>query len=158
MGLTICVVDYGAGRHRKYVLATDPGDLKFFLRITYAFDIIYPCLVGSIRASICFLYLRVFEFSKALRWYIYSLLAMMGLWTLGVFVISLCQCKHFKGGVWNTDRGTCLNLQNFLIYLSVAEPIFDGFILMAPIHPLWNSKFSNWKKIQVMFLFMLGAR
>ncbi|PVH95726.1 hypothetical protein DM02DRAFT_470699, partial [Periconia macrospinosa] len=157
MGLTICVVYYGAGRHRQYILQTDPGDLKLFLRITYAFDIIYPCLAGSIKASICFLFLRLFDVSRAFRWHIYSLLTTIGLWTLGVLVISLCQCKHFKGGVWNTNKGTCYNLRDILIDASVAGPVFDVFILVAPIQPLWYLKLSKWKKIQVMVLFMLGV-
>ncbi|CAI6341726.1 unnamed protein product [Periconia digitata] len=157
-GLTVFGVLNGAGRHKQYILQTDPGKLEKYLQFVYGFKLLYPCISGLIKASICWSYLRKLGHIKSLRWFGYSLLTTTVLWALAMFVLSVLQCHHVQE-FWKSkgERSKCTGLQEYFISMSVVGVCVDAVILFIIVQPIWHFSMCIGKKTILLCTVILAV-
>lgn len=158
-GANFLGIKYGAGKHMLWVLRFGyPTQIEDFLKYIYVVEILYPFVIGPIKVSICFLYIRIFGVYTLFRNYCILLIIISTLWALATLFGSVFQCNPIRDA-WNPlgDRSNCLNIRLFLIGTNTPNVIIDALILTAPIYPIWRLHLSTRKKILVSMVLLLGA-
>ena len=153
------MVRYSGGRHVEWVLENHPEHLKLFLKCLYAVEMLCPLTVGSVKCSICFLYLRIFGTLRSIRWCSYALITLTTMWAVGTFFVAVFQCSPIRDA-WDPEgrRATCVDIRRYLVGQSIPNAVLSVLVLLAPIQPIWRLRFPLRKKILVMAMLVLGAR
>ena len=110
----------------------NPGVEKL-QKLSLAFIILQPLALGFTKASIVFFYRRIFC-GRTFDYVSHTLIAMIGAWSLGMFLASLLQCGDTLSQFWTTTSKVtschALPISGAFITLDV---ILDMCIIVLPI-------------------------
>ncbi|KAK1998617.1 CFEM domain-containing protein [Colletotrichum falcatum] len=145
----------GAGRD---IWTLTPENISRVLLVFYALSICYMTCLAAIKASILFLYLRIFpdEGFRRILWYtqLINLLAFVAYTTTTVF---LCQpISYFWTGWAKETEGRCINLNAFAEGNGAFNVIMDVWMLILPLSQVYNLNMKLKKKLGVMLMFGIG--
>ncbi|KAJ0120490.1 hypothetical protein J7T55_015219 [Diaporthe amygdali] len=118
-------------------------------KVQYVFLLLYPLAIGSTKASLLFLYRRIFTINRRTRVIIVFTIALVGAWMAAFFFAELFQCSTKFWANWGSshDIQTQCNKTTMIIFsVCLTDFLFDLTILIMPI-PL---------KIGVLSIFLLG--
>ena len=120
-------------------------------------EAIYNFAMFSIKASILYLYHRIFFVSRGF---------MIGLWVLGVFVAcysitqffaAILQCMPIAS-TWDPEiKGYCINTDIGATVIATLNVLTDFIILILPMPILWRLQKPTKEKIQIMGMFLLAG-
>jgi len=119
--------------------------------------VIYNPAIFCIKASILYLYHRIFSVSPGFT---------KTLWAVGIFVLSYSfiqalgstiQCFPLRADWVFVENHWCMNLDIAGTILGTCNVLTDFIILVLPIHPLWQLQRPLKEKIEIMAMFLLGG-
>ncbi|KAF8849938.1 hypothetical protein BDZ45DRAFT_697162 [Acephala macrosclerotiorum] len=145
-------VRLGTGRHKQAIPhnnAIPAGIYRFATRV------IYFLITGTIKLSVCFLYLRVFP---TLRTPTLLLTAFIICCTIAQEFATIFQCVPVAG-VWNTTKypdARCIDNVAFSYSASALSVFTDMWTLVLPLPTVWALQIPTRKKMVLTFLFSLG--
>ncbi|KAK1689924.1 CFEM domain-containing protein [Colletotrichum godetiae] len=146
----------GAGRD-IWVLSED--QITYFLLLFIIFGMLYMTCLAFIKASIIFLYLRIFpdETFRRVLWctQLFNLLLWIA-FIAGTF--GSCQPLHFFWHGWKRDmEGKCFNLNAFAMCHGVLNVALDAWMLVLPATQVYSLRMQPKKKLGVMLMFGVGV-
>ncbi|KAK2611831.1 hypothetical protein N8I77_005153 [Diaporthe amygdali] len=127
--------------------------------VQYVFLLLYPLAIGSTKASLLFLYRRIFTINRRTRVIIVTTIALVGAWMAAFFFAELFQCSTKFWANWGSshDIQTQCNKTTMIIFsVCLTDFLFDLTILIMPIPLIWQLRLSTGKKIGVLSIFLLG--
>lgn len=108
------------------------------------------------KVSLLLLYLRIFV-SKQFRIATYVILAIVGCWSIGSIVATICQCIPVQAS-WDssiTDK-TCINSDAAWYQYGIMNILTDVAILLLPIKPILELELRHRERLGVLGVFSLG--
>lgn len=126
-------VRLGTGRHKQAIPLKNvipAGIYRFVTRV------IYFLISGTIKLSVCFLYLRIFP---TIRKHVWVLIAFITASTIAQEFATIFQCVPVQG-VWNVagfPNATCINNVAFSYSASALSVVTDIWTLILPIPTVW---------------------
>ncbi|TVY91804.1 hypothetical protein LAWI1_G003018 [Lachnellula willkommii] len=145
-------VRLGTGRHKQVIPLKNvipAGIYRFVTRV------IYFLVSGTIKLSVCFLYLRIFP---TIRKHVYVLIAFITASTIAQEFATIFQCVPVQG-VWNVAKfpnATCINNVAFSYSASALSVVTDIWTLILPIPTVWSLQILTRKKVVLVGMFSLG--
>lgn len=147
--------------------AGDPLELttpqiSLVYKIQWAFDLMLPLALGSVKTSFLFFYLRIFLVNRrSLAGYLLGgLITLVILWSLSFFFASLFQCRLNFWALWGSTSdivNNCTQTMQLVLAVCITGVITDTAIICAPIPLVWQLKLSTAKKISIVAIFLLGS-
>ncbi|KAK1566335.1 uncharacterized protein LY79DRAFT_572223 [Colletotrichum navitas] len=145
----------GAG---KDIWTLRPEQITDVLLIFYILSICYMSCLAAIKASILFLYLRIFPDARFRRilWST-QLVNLMGYITFVTTTVFSCQpISYFWTGWTRETEGRCISLNSFSEAHGGFNVILDVWILLLPLSQIYNLNMKLKKKLSVMLVFGIG--
>ncbi|KAK2035205.1 CFEM domain-containing protein [Colletotrichum zoysiae] len=145
----------GGGRD---IWTLTPGQITNYLIFFFTFGLLYMTCLFFIKASILFLYLRIFpdEIFRRVLWctQLFGLL----LWlSFTVTSFAVCQPLNFFWNGWaGESKGKCFDLNAFGISHGALNLALDVWMLILPASQLYNLRMKRKKKVGVMLMFSVG--
>ncbi|CAM1505082.1 Fc.00g107190.m01.CDS01 [Cosmosporella sp. VM-42] len=154
LGVSIHLLSLGAGRHMWDVLLSEYSPA--FLQTTIGATMTYAIAVACAKLSILTFYLRISP-DRLLRRTVYGLIAAVCAYTLAYMLLIIFQCRPVAAA-WdiNADR-TCIGYLPPMMFLSVANIVFDVVLLLLPIRIVLPLQIPVRQKISLGFLFATGG-
>ncbi|KAK1486274.1 CFEM domain-containing protein [Colletotrichum cuscutae] len=123
------------------------------------FGMLYMTCLAFIKASIIFLYLRIFpdETFRRILWYtqLFNLLLWIA-FIAGTF--GSCQPLHFFWHGWKRDmEGKCFNLNAFVMCHGALNVALDAWMLVLPATQVYSLRMQRKQKLGVMLMFSVGV-
>lgn len=140
------------------LLYTDQVSLS--RKAQYAFLLLYPLVIGSTKASLLFLYKRIFSIDRKTRALLTTSIALVFLWTVAFFFSELFQCTTKFWANWGTTHDIqteCLETTKIVFAVCLTDFVLDLLVLILPIPLVLRLKLSTKKKVSVLGIFLLGA-
>ncbi|OHX01242.1 CFEM domain-containing protein, partial [Colletotrichum incanum] len=139
-----------------WTLSFDQVD-RFFLAF-YINQALYYVSLALIKASILFMFLRIFPGDKVrmLLWstQVFNLLTCLAFLFVGVFQ---CQPLSLAWEFWSRDRpGHCVNVPNVALSHGGLNVALDVWMLILPAVQIWSLNMKLREKLGVMSMFCLG--
>ncbi|KAF9873071.1 CFEM domain-containing protein [Colletotrichum karsti] len=134
-------------------------EITYFLKLLFALEFFYFIGLASIKASILFLFLKIFP-SKGFRkvlWVMQLLSALVG---LSFVILCFAECQplsHFWDGWSGENQGTCLDLNRIGLSHVALNITLDIVMLILPITQIYNLKMDKRKKLGVIAMFLVGV-
>ncbi|MCJ1350229.1 MAG: hypothetical protein MMC33_000210 [Icmadophila ericetorum] len=151
--LTVLVVHYGLGKHGAVL---NPGDVSHFFKILYIYEIIYGWAISAVKYSILFFYWRIFKVDT-FRVPLYTMGVVCFAWFLAQEFGSIFKCIP-ASALWDSSvRGHCINLQQFILGVSVPNIVIDVALLVLPLPFVWGLQLNRSQKLAVSGIFLLGS-
>lgn len=121
-----------------------------------AYEIVYFATLAATKLSILTFYTRLFPtrpFKLAAR----IMIAVVIAWFIATTLVSIFSCNPVRA-FWTHEPGsTCIVSVHFYIANAVPNIITDAIILALPIHMIWKLHTSNWERVALTFIFLLGS-
>ncbi|KAH8590500.1 hypothetical protein B0O99DRAFT_551988 [Bisporella sp. PMI_857] len=142
----------GTGRHVQAVPkknAIPAGIYRFVTRV------VYFCITGTIKLSVCFLYLRVFA---TIRTPTLILISVIVAASIAQIICTVFQCVPVAA-VWDAasyPNAVCINNVAFSYAAAALSVVTDIWALVLPIPTIWNLQMATRKKITLVALLMIG--
>lgn len=111
----------------------------------------------SVRMSILFLYLRLFNKNRGFRIACYVLLVVNTLWFVGEMCVVWLICQPAASNWDSSIKGYCGNLSAAYIAVHVSNLMVDLLVAGLPVQVLWRLQMPTGKKLGVMAMFALVA-
>ncbi|KAF6802706.1 integral membrane protein, partial [Colletotrichum plurivorum] len=148
-------MDYGLGRD---IWTLQPHDITSFLKIMFVLQLFYILDLAVIKASILYLYLRVFSIRKfrTVLWVTQIFNILLG---FAYVLLSLVQCQplqHYWNGWDGEHTGKCADLNTIGLTHVGFNIGLDVWMLILPLTQLYKLKLPRKKKIGVMAMFSVG--
>lgn len=146
---------YGLGRH-----ASEVGDenVVAYLKVLYAFEVIWTFTVPVIKTSLLLLYNRIFPI-RQVRLATYAVGFFVITWLLWAGIATIAQCVPVAY-FWNRNipGGHCINNNAFYISAGAVNVFTDFAIIAIPIPVIWRlQKITTAQKIGFIVIFCLGG-
>ncbi|KAK1467278.1 CFEM domain-containing protein [Colletotrichum melonis] len=146
----------GAGRD---IWALSENQITDFLLLFIIFGMLYMTCLAFIKASILFLYLRIFpdETFRRILWctQLFNLLLWIA-FIAGTF--GSCQPLHFFWHGWKRDmEGKCFNLNAFAMCHGALNVALDAWMLVLPATQVYSLRMQRKQKLGVMLMFGVGV-
>ncbi|OLN86986.1 hypothetical protein CCHL11_04603, partial [Colletotrichum chlorophyti] len=142
------------------VWTLEVGQITSFIRGFFAFEILYNVTLAFIKASILFLYLRIFgAITDTFR---------QILWGTQIFNVAVCitfvivnfnQCRplaHFWYGWDGRHVGTCVDLSAMTLSHSALNIAMDVWMLVLPATQIYRLNLQKRQKAGIMSMFGVG--
>ncbi|KAB8239782.1 uncharacterized protein BDW43DRAFT_296118 [Aspergillus alliaceus] len=146
---------HGSGLHRWEVA---PSDLREFLKLANACQILYGPIIFITKLSILLLFLRVFAPSvKGVTYFFIQLL----IWFNFFFyfadtILKIFECTP-RSRIWDADvSGHCININGPILVASIFNVVSDFLILFLPIVCVWRLQMTLKKKMCTSAVFVAG--
>ena len=123
--MSIVQIRHGAGRH--IVDLNFATDYVPFQKLFYATTIDYQISLWASKISLCLLYLRVFGITRASRWFLYVVLAILTSEFIAIQVVVIYQCQPISDA-WKLG-GHCFNIEIFFWVSAVINILADVVLL-----------------------------
>ncbi|KAK0630307.1 hypothetical protein B0T17DRAFT_488588 [Bombardia bombarda] len=150
--LMLAACEYGFGQHIANL--SRPNKLVT-LKLYYVAQAFYKLTINLTKSSILLLYLRIFV-QKWFRRACWALLAVVIVYMVATFGLSVWQCTPVPRAWDKSIPGTCINL-TINWYANAGFSIAtDILILGLPMYPIYASQLSKGQKIALMAVFALG--
>ncbi|OGM47030.1 hypothetical protein ABOM_003736 [Aspergillus bombycis] len=146
---------HGSGLHRWEV---SPSDLREFLKLANACQIIYGPIIFVTKLSILLLFLRVFALScRSVTYFLIQLLIWLNfLFYLADTVVKIFECTP-RSKIWDEHvPGHCININVPILAASIFNLVSDFLILLLPIVCVWRLQMTFKKKICTSAVFVAG--
>lgn len=127
-------------------------------QLLYVLEFFYYIGLASIKASILFLFLKIFpdnRFRKIL-WLMQGLNLLVG---LSFIILCFCECQpiNFFWNGWDGEHeGTCLDLNRVGLSHVALNITLDIVMLILPITQLYKLQMDRKKKLGAMAMFLVG--
>lgn len=154
--LTTCMnlaVENGYGVSKKKLTKPQVTEaLKWF----FLAQIFYKIVIMLTKVSLLLLYLRIFV-SKEFRIATYVILAIVGCWSIGSIVATICQCIPIQAS-WDSSiiDKTCINSDAAWYQYGIINILTDVAILLLPIKPILELELRHRERLGVLGVFSLG--
>ncbi|KAI8307122.1 Satratoxin biosynthesis SC1 cluster protein 4 [Colletotrichum sp. SAR11_240] len=146
----------GAGRD---IWSLKPEQITYFLVLFYVFGMLYLTALAFVKASILFLYLRIFPDEKFRR--VLWCTQMFNLLLLIAFVggtVGSCQPIHYFWDGWTGEmKGQCINLNAFAMCHGALNVALDVWMLVLPATQVYDLRMPLMRKLGVMLMFGVGV-
>jgi hypothetical protein len=134
-------------------------DANMSIQIYYWDEIVYLLIIPLTKISILCFYLRIFP-RREFKYWVYALIGANLVYLIVFEAITIFQCTPVEGAWlhWNKSEfeGTCRNV-NLQAWIAAAFClVLDVVTLALPLPELWRLSMSWKKKLQVIFMFLLG--
>ncbi|KAH8895519.1 hypothetical protein GQ53DRAFT_53014 [Thozetella sp. PMI_491] len=135
-----------------------PTQITAFLRLFFAFEILYAFSIGAVKASLLFFFIRVFPEGNCskLLWITQA----FNLAVTVVFIAVTCfQCiplSFFWDGWDGEHNGTCINIAAMAWSHGGIQIALDIWMLMLPAWQILRMSIPWRKKLWVLFVFGVG--
>ena len=145
---------------QQLTLSTSKPMIDSCVQAIVAKEVVYNPAIVTIKASILFLYRRIFterRFNKAFA---------ITLWCTGTFVLAYSTAQAVLtvfhctpvNALWNLDVARqCINFDDVLIVLSCLNIGTDIVILCLPMPQLWKLQIAKRRRLQLVAIFLLGG-
>ncbi|KAE8157854.1 hypothetical protein BDV40DRAFT_304749 [Aspergillus tamarii] len=147
---------HGSGLHRWDV---SPSDLREFLKLANACQIIYGPIIFITKLSILLLFLRVFAPSfKGITYLLIQLLIWLNfLFYFADTILKIFECTP-RSKIWDEHvPGHCININGPILAASIFNVVSDFLILLLPIVCVWRLQMTFKKKICTSAVFVAGS-
>lgn len=129
-----------------------------FLKKTYAINLLYIISSATVRASIFFLYLRLFGHIRSTKFVIYAGLSTTFVFYLIVAIVHLNYCTPRSGEGWTLPP--FMRCEDPEIRMSIAQAafgsVFDLFLLLLPVLQVLRLNMPLRKRLGVAAIFTTG--
>lgn len=152
--LNIAGVTWGKGRHDVYLSPEQEAQIN---KLSWVAQIVLFSGLCLLKTSICLLILRIRD-TKALRWFLYIIIAGLVATSLECIIILIVQCQP-TSAFWRPKTGTCWDpkIRIYSIYLQAAYSVFTDLLCsLLPVVVIWNVKIPVRQKIAVCGLMAMG--
>ncbi|KAH8682956.1 hypothetical protein BGZ60DRAFT_467347 [Tricladium varicosporioides] len=145
-------VRLGTGKHKQAIPKANvipAGIYRFATRV------IYFLISGTIKLSVCFLYLRIFP---TLKKHVLALIAFIAACTIAQELCTVFQCVPVAG-VWDTTtypNARCIDNVAFSYSAAALSVLTDIWTLILPIPTVWGLQILLRKKLVLVGMFSLG--
>ncbi|KAF6831947.1 CFEM domain-containing protein [Colletotrichum plurivorum] len=146
----------GAGRD---IWTVPFNTITDFLILFFVFQALYVTCLAFIKASILFLYLRIFpdETFRKVLWctQIFGLLSWLAFFISSFF---FCTPLHYFWDGWTGEiKGTCINLNAVAICHGALNVVMDLWMIILPATQVYNLRMPLQRKLGVMMMFSIGV-
>ncbi|KAH7076061.1 hypothetical protein FB567DRAFT_608664 [Paraphoma chrysanthemicola] len=148
-------VSWGTGQHGANL------DMAIILVPTlkhwYAYQLVYPLALFSVKASILALYHRIFP-QKQFRWMIYFVAGFVSIYTVVVFFVNAFECRTYPSRAWSPSfPAGCNNLPALYFSTASINILTDVAILVMPLRAFQQLHMQRRKRLALMGIFMIGG-
>ncbi|KAF0327483.1 CFEM domain-containing protein [Colletotrichum asianum] len=149
--------DNGAG---KDLWTLNDLQIMNFFKAFYALQTLYHSCIDLIKASILFMYLRIFhlpgEKVRIVLWVTLILNILNGL--IFIFVgLFQCQPINLAWTFWTGEAmGKCIDIVQLALAHAGINIALDVWMLIIPATQIWSMNLATKKKFAIMFMFGLG--
>ncbi|KAF9876119.1 CFEM domain-containing protein [Colletotrichum karsti] len=152
----IMIESYGLGRD---IWTLQPHEITMFLKLLFVLQLFYILDLAVIKASILFLYLRVFNI-KSFRPVLICTQGFNFLLGAAYIILSLAQCQplqHYWNGWDGEHEGKCADLNKIGLTHVAFNIALDVWMLILPATQVFKLNLPRKKKIGVMAMFGVGV-
>ncbi|KAF7878921.1 hypothetical protein EAF04_000124 [Stromatinia cepivora] len=130
----------------------------FYTKLNFVTTVLYFTITSTTKMSILFKYNRIFSVSRAFRFQVLSVGAMVVVFWIGCTVANLLNCRPLKWTWLNSldDPRYCFNYNIFWMASGCAETFIDVLIITIPIRMTLGLRLNKAKKFALMAVFLLG--
>lgn len=121
-------------------LSKHHGATLTFSKTQYSGSYLYTACIACVKLSILCQYNRILGPTARphFRWQVWTLMAVVGIWALSIFTLSITICIPLEK-FWNpTKPGSCLDLTAFYYGLQIPNIFTDLLILVCPIWEVYH--------------------
>ncbi|KAI0160000.1 integral membrane protein [Hypoxylon sp. FL1284] len=150
--LLIAACQHGFGQH---IYNISPQEQSLTLKLYYVAQIFYKLTLNLSKASILFLYLRIF----IQRWFrisCYVVLAVILSYMVATTGASIWQCTPIERAWDKSVDGTCITITGNWISNASFSVITDVILVLLPVQPIFKSNLPTKQKWALTIVFTLG--
>ena len=122
----------------------------------YVQDLVYSLVMGFIKISILMLYFRLFKVVGMIKWFIYSTIIYISLYTIVGDLITIFACRPLNKLWDNLPYGECLSSDAVGLALASLQITADVFVLAIPVPIILRLQIPLKQKLGVMSIFSAG--
>lgn len=149
-------IKYGADHHTVYKTSATTS-IKGFTQTLLAVEVIYQAATFCIKASILYLYHRIFFVSKRFTWILLGVGIFVFLYSSIQGLGALIQCVPLNSE-WDPHvKRHCFPIDVSVTIFAVCNVTTDFVILILPMPLLWGLQQPLEQKIKLMCMFSLGG-
>ncbi|KAI9823588.1 MAG: hypothetical protein M1832_002369 [Thelocarpon impressellum] len=151
--LSLLGVHHGLGKH---LLANDLADVGSYLKVLYAYDIVYTLCLPMIKMSVLLFYHRIFP-TRSVTVVLCASGVFVVLWCLSALLVAIFSCRPI-GYFWDKAQlGRCIDIEAFVTAEAGITIFTDVVILAIPLPLVWVLKIPCRQKLALSGIFLLGA-
>jgi hypothetical protein len=113
---------YGFGKHASDLSRPDLVNAMFYF---YLYQIGYKMLGGFTKLTFCLLYLRLFGHDRRIRYFLWTVMVIVGLGSLVMVFPTIWQCKPVRRAWDKSVPGTCVNNMIFWYFHATWNILWD---------------------------------
>ncbi|KAJ5885215.1 hypothetical protein N7495_009725 [Penicillium taxi] len=147
------VTSHGLGLHEDVVSKTDAQTLTKFLLI---YNIMYAVTLGLLKASMIFLYYKLFGAKKSLRISVYIGLAIVWAWAASTILANLLICRPLAHDWDPSIPGKCGNRNVLMMVVGTMNMVTDIIIMIIPAPHIWGLKLAVVRRLVLIATFAIG--
>lgn len=120
-------------------------------------EILYVAALALTKASLVFMYLRIFSAYRPFQLASYAMLVFIALPSLIIILVTILSCRPVAY-FWNRDlEGHCLDVTALAYANSGFAVAQDLLLIILPICMLWNLNMNRRKKVLIALMFAVGS-
>lgn len=121
----------------------------------YATQLLFLGTMTAYKASILFLYLRIFGFG-AIRRYIQALLVLCLTYGITAFILTAFQCIPVRS-LWGLGAAAwCINQNALQLARSVCALMINTVIILLPMPTIWKLQMPLRRRLWMLGIFVIG--
>ncbi|KAI1384364.1 uncharacterized protein F4822DRAFT_414886 [Hypoxylon trugodes] len=153
-GVMLAACQYGYGKH----IATLSPDYRYqAFKYFYLCQVTYKACINSTKASILFLYLRIFGNTKWFRLACRVMLVCVILYFVASVTATICQCVPITKAFDKSLEGTCIDNGRFWYANAGFSIASDVIILTLPMPLVYALQVPRVQKVALVMVFALGV-
>ena len=153
MTLNLLMVRNGQGKH---VLASDLANIRTYLKLLYAYDMLYSLCLPCMKLSILLFYGRIFP-TRRFTIVLYISCAFIVMWCVSALLVAIFACRPIAHFWTQSLPGRCINVKKFVMVEAGLTIFTDVALLVLPMPMVWVLKISRQQKIALSGIFLLGG-
>ena len=152
LGLVVLWTTKGLGQHASVIPAKALALGPIYL---YAGTFLYDIAINLPKFSAVFFYTRIFQVqSKAFKWTLWVLHALLVVWLLLAIPSTVLQCTPVRKAWVPSTPGHCVDNYRWLLGSAVSSVLNDVFILLTPLPWLWRLQMDTFRKVSLTVMFI----
>ncbi|KAI6086756.1 hypothetical protein F4821DRAFT_278438 [Hypoxylon rubiginosum] len=142
-----------------YLIQTDQLELNG--KLEWAFNVMFPLVLGCTKASFLFFYQRIFSVNKNSKTTILltTMIVLVAAWTAAFFFALFFMCGTDFEAIWGPTVNLytiCTKTLATILSLCFTDFFADIMIITIPIPLIWRLNLSKNRKIGISAIFLLG--
>ncbi|KAI0102771.1 hypothetical protein GGR51DRAFT_278834 [Nemania sp. FL0031] len=160
IALVAYITKLGVGRHEIFIVVEHIGNFDALNKTLIVGSVIYLPVIFSIKASVLFLYCRVFP-NRRLRIVCYSILAFSALYSIAAILVVTISCLPSipASPEQPIPQLKCAGqtLIQILLGILITNVVLDAIIICVPLPLIWRLKTTLRRRLQLTLVFTLGS-